>query len=75
MAKKNKPANAVKARARLAGKRATKAVAVKKTGSRRKPADKAQPPQKLFHAKEWFGAFPELAGPTLKVQRQSRDEW
>ena len=75
MPKKNKPANAVKTRARLAGKRATKRVSAKKTGSRKKSVDKAQPPQKLFRAKEWFGAFPELAGPTVKIQRQMRDEW
>lgn len=75
MPKKKKPANAVKTRARLAGKRATKRVSAKKTGSRKKAVDEAQPPQKLFHAKEWFGAFPELAGPTVKVQRQMRDEW
>lgn len=75
MSKKSKPADAVKSRARLVGKRATKRVPAKKAGSRKKAADKAQQPQKLFHAKEWFGAFPELVGPTLKVQRQLRGEW
>lgn len=75
MPKKNGSANAVKTRARLVSKRSTKRVSAKKTASRKKPAGKAQPPQKLFHAKEWFGAFPELAGPTVKVQRQMRDEW
>ncbi|HMN05886.1 MAG TPA: hypothetical protein PKD45_09175 [Flavobacteriales bacterium] len=75
MSKKSKPADAVKSRACLVGKRATKRVPAKKAGSRMKLADKAQPSQKLFHAKEWFGAFPELAGPMLKVQQQMRGEW
>ena len=74
MAKKNKPVNAVKARVRISPKRAAKHAPVKKAETRKKGAEKALP-QKLFDAKKWFGAFPDLAGPTLKIQRQMRDEW
>ncbi|MBS1768294.1 MAG: hypothetical protein JSS77_01405 [Acidobacteria bacterium] len=74
MPKKNKPVNAGTARVRPAPKR--KARAIKKVAaSRAKRGKHAAPPQKLFDAMKWFGAFPELAGPTLKVQRQLRDEW
>lgn len=72
MPKKNKAVNAVKTRARTATKRIKQRASAKKTGSRKKAM---APPQKLFDAKKWFGAFPELAGPTLKIQRQMRDEW
>lgn len=76
MAKKNKPLNATTARVRVAPKkRSTSAKRAVKKGARTKRAAGDQPPRKLFDAKKWFGAFPELAGPTLKIQRQMRDEW
>lgn len=74
MPKKNKPANAVKTRARLAGKRATKAVAVKKV-ARTKRAAQSEMPRKRFDAMKWCGILPELAGDSLTIQRQMRDEW
>ncbi len=76
MAKKNKPLNATTARVRVAPKKRSAVTkrAVKK-GTRTKRSATAEPPSKLLDAKKWFGAFPELAGPTLKIQRQMRDEW
>lgn len=74
--KKSTPAEAVKSRARRA---APKKAAPKKladtTRIRKKKAVVLQPPKKLFIATRWFGAFPELKGPTLTIQRQLRDEW
>ena len=74
MAKKGKAANAVKTRARVHVKRA-KRITAKKAGARKKAGDVPVPPRKLFDAKKWLGAFPELAGPTLTIQRRMRDEW
>lgn len=71
MAKKNKPENAIKARVRISPKRAAKHASVKKASTRKKEGEKV-PLQKLFDAKKWFGAFPDLAGPTLKIQREMR---
>jgi len=65
MAKKNKPVNASTARVRPAPKRKARAKRGKHEG----------PPQKLFDAMKWCGILPELAGDSLKIQRQMRDEW
>jgi hypothetical protein len=74
--KKDKIANASKARVRIASKkRSTTAKRMVKSGVRGKDAILQQPPQQLFDAKNWFGAFPELEGPTLAIQRRMRDEW
>ena len=73
--KKDKPVNATKARVRVA---APKRAAAKRTARNTRRAGRTkgkQPPQKLFDAKKWFGAFPELKGPTLTIQRRMRDEW
>jgi hypothetical protein len=77
MAKKNKPLNASIARVRVAPKKRSGSAKKRaaKAGPRTKRAASKEPPRKLFDAKKWFGAFPELAGPTLKIQRQLRDEW
>jgi hypothetical protein len=75
MAKKNKPANAVKARPRVESKTKKKVSPLKKAVVKTKKAIKEEPPRKLFDAKKWFGAFPELKGPTLTIQRRMRDEW
>lgn len=73
---KNKPVNASTARVRVAPKkRTTTAKRAVKSGTRNKRVTAKQPPQKLFDAKKWLGAFPELEGPTLTIQRQMRDEW
>ncbi|TXI77932.1 MAG: hypothetical protein E6Q44_12565 [Flavobacteriales bacterium] len=74
--KKNKPVNASTARVRVAPKKrttGTKQVRVKSTRSSRTKA--GQPPSREFKGRKWFGAFPELAGPTLRIQRQLRNEW
>lgn len=74
MAKKGKTANAVKTRTRVLAKRA-KHSTVKKAGARKKAGDAPEPPRKLFDAKKWLGAFPELAGNSLTIQRRMRNEW
>jgi hypothetical protein len=74
MAKKSKPVNAVKERVRAAPKR--KRPSKKATTRTRGAGAKAsEPPRRSFDAKQWLGAFPELAGPTLSAQRRMRDEW
>jgi len=74
--KKDKIANASKARVRIAPKkRSTMAKRMVKSGVRGKDTALQQPPQQLFNAKKWFGAFPEVEGPTLAIQRRMRDEW
>ena len=75
MAKKSKPLNASTARVRVAPKKRSAVKRAVKNGTRAKRAIGNQPPRKLFDAKKWFGAFPELKGPTLTIQRQMRDEW
>jgi hypothetical protein len=75
MPEKNKPVNAGTARVRPAPKRKARAIKKVAAAPRAKRGKHEAPPQKLFDAMKWFGAFPELAGPTLKVQRQMRDEW
>lgn len=74
MPKKNKSVNASTARVRPAPERKTRA-GNKVAEPRTKRGKHEAPPRKLFDAMKWFGAFPELAGPTLKIQRQMRDEW
>ena len=73
--KKDKPVNATKARVRVAAPKRAAAKRTARNTRRAGPAKGKQPPQKLFDAKKWFGAFPELNGPTLTIQRRMRDEW
>jgi len=81
--KKSKTVDNVKTRARRAVPKAKATTPAKKTAAKKqaststrtKKATVPQPPKKLFTATEWFGAFPELKGPTLTIQRQLRNEW
>ncbi|MBL0045771.1 MAG: hypothetical protein IPP33_15645 [Flavobacteriales bacterium] len=76
MAKKNKPLNASTARVRISPKkRSTRATRELKRGARTKRAAGKQPPRKLFDAMKWCGILPELAGGSLAIQRQMRNEW
>ena len=61
MAKKNKPLNASTARVRVAPKKRSAATKrAVKSGARSKRTTAKQPPQKLFDAKKWLGAFPDI---------------
>ncbi len=72
---KDKTANAAVARVRVAPKRrAAKAPRATKATAKRS-ARRPLPPKKGFDAMKWCGAFPELAGPTVEIQRRMRDEW
>lgn len=76
MAKKNKPLNASGARVRIAPKkRSAKAKRSVKSVVHAKRATDKLPPRKLFDALKWCGILPELAGDSLAIQRQMRDEW
>jgi len=78
MAKQKKqPVNASSARVRVVPKKRAVAAAKRTTkkSTRTKRTTVEEPPRKLFDATKWFGAFPELAGPTVKIQRQMLDEW
>ena len=75
MPKKNKPVNAGAARVRPAPKRKARAIKKVAAAPRAKRGKHEGPPQKLFDAMKWCGILPELAGDSLKIQRQMRDEW
>ncbi len=75
MAKKNNPLHTVTARARVASKhRAVKKAAAPKPSTKR-GTKKLLPPKKGFDTMKWCGVLPELAGDSLSIQRQMRDEW
>ena len=73
MARKTKPANAVKARTRAVAKSKVRSVRRKTKKTTANKVDR--PPQKLFDADKWCGVLPELAGDSLTIQRKLRDEW
>jgi len=73
---KSKAASAAKAKVRVAPKkRSTSSKCASKRSARTKRTAGEQPPQKLFDAMKWCGILPELAGDSLAIQRQMRDEW
>ncbi len=75
MAKKNNPLHTVTPRVRVASmRRAVKKAAAPKPSTKR-ATKKLLPPKKGFDAMKWCGVLPELAGDSLSIQRQMRDEW
>ncbi len=73
--KKDKIVNASAARVRVAPKRrAAKPLGATKATAKRS-AHRPLPPKKGFDAMKWCGVLPELAGDSLAIQRQMRDEW
>lgn len=74
--KKDKIANASKARVRVSPKKRTAAARrTSKGGAHAKRISVKEPPSRAFDAMKWCGILPELAGDSLTIQRQMRDEW